>query len=149
MSRTLGIDFGTVRVGLALSDIFGDFASPLDVLHVKSRKKLLADINAICEEHDVKTIVVGKPLSMDGTFSQMTESAMAFAKELAKITGRPVDTWDERLSSVGAEREMIRADLSRKKRKSMVDKLAAQSVLQDYLDSKRSQHDSDSDSLRC
>ncbi|MDA1044382.1 MAG: Holliday junction resolvase RuvX [Verrucomicrobia bacterium] len=145
MSRTLGIDYGTVRVGLALSDIFSDFASPFDVLQVKSRKQLLADIQAICKEHDVTSIVVGKPLNMDGSFSPMTESAMSFARELARATGLNVETWDERLSSVGAEREMIRADLSRKKRKSMIDKLAAQAVLQGYLDSRRFKRDSDSE----
>jgi putative Holliday junction resolvase len=124
MSRLLGIDYGTVRIGLALSDPFHEFASPLDVL-----------------QHEVETIVVGKPLSMDGTHSAMTDEAMKFAAELEKATKLTVETWDERLSSVGAEREMIRADLSRKQRKSKIDKLAAQSILQGYLDSKHFQND--------
>ena len=143
MSRTLGIDYGTVRMGLALSDFFNDFASPLDVIQVKNRKQVFAEVKRLCEQHDVDTIVVGKPLSMDGTFSAMTESAMAFAKELEGITGLSVVTWDERLSSVGAEREMIRADISRAKRKTKIDKLAAQAVLQGYLDSIRLQREAD------
>ncbi|MDE0840288.1 MAG: Holliday junction resolvase RuvX [Kiritimatiellae bacterium] len=141
MSRFLGIDYGTVRIGLALSDPFHAFASPLDVLQVRGRKQVLKDLKAVCLEHEVETIVVGKPLSMDGTHSAMTDEAMKFAAELGKATGLTVETWDERLSSVGAEREMIRADLSRKQRKSKIDKLAAQSILQGYLDSKHFQND--------
>ncbi len=137
MSRHLGIDYGTVRIGVALSDPFGEFASPHDVIKVRGRTQAIADIVALCEEHDVETIVVGKPLNMDGTHSAMTDEALSFAAVLASQTSAKVETWDERMSSMGAEREMIAADLSRKKRKEKIDKLAAQSILQSFLDAKR------------
>lgn len=136
MSRLLGIDYGSVRIGVALSDPFGQFASPHDVIKVRGRTQAIADIVALCEEYDVDTIVFGKPLNMNGTNSAMTDEALSFAAVLASQTTATVVPWDERLSSMGAEREMIAADLSRKQRKEKIDKLAAQSILQSYLDAR-------------
>lgn len=131
--RTLGVDLGDKRVGLALSDEDGTFASPLQVLQRTGDRALIADLARIVREHEVGAIVVGLPLHMDGREGPEAERARTFAARLAEKTKRPVELWDERWSTIAAERA-LREDRGR--RKGPVDHVAAALLLQGFLDSK-------------
>lgn len=135
MGRILGIDYGTVRIGLALSDALGMLASPHSVLDAGHPKKVLKDVVSLCTDMEVKTIVLGWPLNMDGTPGRMTESITKFKEQLQELVDIPVVTWDERLTTVTAEQGLIAAGANRKRRKELVDQVAAQILLQHYLDS--------------
>ena len=135
--RYLGVDPGRKRVGLALSDRGGVLATPLAVLRRRTADQVAADIDALCRREEVEALVVGLPLNMDGTKGPAAEEAERLAALLAERTGLPVELWDERLSSVTAERAMIDADVSRAKRRAKVDKIAAQIILQAFLDARR------------
>jgi putative Holliday junction resolvase len=133
--RILGIDYGRVRLGLALSDEDGILASPLPTLSRSQRER--EDIRRIAElarEHGVADLVVGLPLLMDGTHGTMAKESKAFALSLEKGTGLPVHLFDERLTSSEAERAMLEGDLSRQRRRRLRDGLAAVLILQAYLD---------------
>lgn len=134
MSRTLGIDYGERRVGLAISDELGMMAMPLDILSVQSFKQVVRDVLSLCQEKQVAVIVVGLPLNMDGSRGPAVEAVERFVRELRQQDNRPVELWDERMSSRQVERMLIDSDVSRSRRKGLVDKLAAQVVLQSYLD---------------
>lgn len=136
MPRYLGVDYGERRVGLAISDELGMMALPLDILPVQGPKQVIRDVLRMCQEKQVATIVVGLPLNMDGSRGAAVEAVERFVHELRRQAGLPVEVWDERMSSRQVERMLIDADLSRSRRKSLVDKLAAQVVLQSYLDAK-------------
>jgi putative Holliday junction resolvase len=133
--RTLGIDYGRVRLGFALSDPDGILASPLPTL---PRSRRASDdfhhIARFAREHGVARIVVGLPLLMDGTSGTMANEAKAFADLVARRTRLPVDLFDERLTSSEAERAMLEGNLSRERRKELRDGLAAVLILQAYLD---------------
>jgi len=133
MKRILGIDFGTQRIGLALSDELGLTAQGLTVLQRVGPKKDLAAIREIIQENAISKIVIGLPLDRDGNIDKAS-AVLTFVEQLKNNFGLPVKTWDERLSSVEANRVLLDADISRKKRKRVVDKLAAQIILQGYLD---------------
>ncbi len=138
MTRILAIDYGSTRLGLALSDEEEILASPLPV-HV--RKTLPEDLGFIAQLVDdsmVGRIVVGLPLNMNGSHGQMAQTVMAFVEELGKKCDVPIDTFDERLTTSEAERVLVQADLSRKRRKNLRDGLAAVLILQGYLDAQRS-----------
>jgi putative Holliday junction resolvase len=132
--RILGIDYGRVRLGLALSDPDGILASPLPTL---PRSRRASDdfhrIAGLAREHGVARIVVGLPLLMDGTSGTMANEAKTFADQVALHSRLPVDLFDERLTSSEAERAMLEGDLSRERRKELRDGLAAVLVLQAYL----------------
>jgi putative Holliday junction resolvase len=134
--RYLGVDPGRKRVGLAISDPGEVFSCPLKVLQRSSLEQIVSDIAAICRQEEVEAIVVGLPLNMDGSSGQMAQEAEQLAALLAAATGLPVEHWDERLSSVTAERSMLDADLTRAQRKRKIDKVAAQVILQGFLDAK-------------
>ena len=134
MPRTLGVDYGERRVGLAISDELGMMALPLDILVVQGAKQAIRDVLRLCQEHQVAGIVVGLPLNMDGSRGPAVEAVERFVLELRRQAGVPVAVWDERMSSKQVERMLIDADVSRSKRKGLVDKLAAQLILQSYLD---------------
>jgi putative Holliday junction resolvase len=126
--RVLCVDYGTVRIGLAVSDPLGATAQPLDVV---------SDVEAVVErarELDVAEIVVGLPLRTTGEAGPEAEAARAFAQQVELASGLPVRLWDERLSSVEAERVM---GGSARKRRGRIDKVAAAIVLQSFLDSRR------------
>lgn len=132
MGRVLGIDYGDVRIGLALSDPTAFLASSLCVL--ESTKIGLDQIIALIAEHKVEKIVVGLPRNMDGSYGSATEKVRAFIEKLRAKTTVPVLEWDERLSTVSAHNALREAGLSGKQRKGLVDKVAAQIILQNYLD---------------
>jgi len=132
MGRILGIDHGTVRIGIAMSDETAFLASPLTT--VRAGKGAVDEIVALLEEYQVETIVIGLPLNMDGSFGPATEKVRKFSAKLAKKTDVPIMEGDERLTTVTAHHNLREAGLDGKQRKSVVDMAAAQIILQDWLD---------------
>ncbi len=132
MGRVLGIDHGDVRIGIALSDPTAFLASPLCVLD--STNAGLGQLVALIAEHQVEKIVIGLPRNMDGSYGPATEKVRSFIEKLKALTAVPVFEWDERLSTVSAHNALREAGLNGKKRKGVVDKVAAQIILQNYLD---------------
>jgi putative Holliday junction resolvase len=137
----LGVDYGGRRVGLALGDELGILATPLRVLEVSSEKEAVAGVVAVCREFGVECVVVGMPFNMNGTWGEMAERVAVFVQRLAEAAALPVTTWDERLSSSLVERVLLDADMSRGKRRKVRDKLAAQVILQSYLDARGLAHE--------
>jgi putative Holliday junction resolvase len=135
--RTLGLDVGEKRIGAALSDPEGIIATSLPIVEVKSEDDALERILAMAEEHEVERIVVGIPLSLDGTVGPQARKIQSFIEALGKRTGLAIDTWDERFSSVSAERVLVEAGVKRGKRKKRLDSVAAAFILQGYLDRQR------------
>jgi len=131
----MGLDPGSKRVGVALSDDLGITASGLTTLTWNKREGLLAEIHQLVTKYKVEKIVVGLPRRMDGSLGPEAEAALSLVGALKACEGLEVLTWDERFSTVAAERVLIEADLSRKKRKKVRDKVAAAYILQGYLDS--------------
>lgn len=135
--RILALDLGEKRIGLASSDELGLTAQGLPTLERKNLKEDLSALRKIIDERKVDEILVGWPLNLNGTESPQTKLVADFLEVLKKKFKLPVKTYDERLSSLMVERSMIEADLSRAKRKNLVDRLSAQVILQGYLDSLR------------
>jgi len=135
MGRIVGLDFGTVRIGVAVSDERQIIARPLGILECKANfaEKLL---DLLRKEGIIEKIVVGLPLKLSGQDSSMTESARKFARDLEEKTKLPVELWDERLTSALVERSMTDAGVRRKDRAKMSDTLSAVIILQSYLDRK-------------
>ena len=130
----MALDYGDVRIGIALSDITRFLASGFENY---TRVNLETDCKHIAEiitNNNVKVVVLGLPLNMDGSAGVRVEKTKEFAEELKKYTTATIDFLDERLTSVSAEKILISADVSRKKRKEVLDKLSATIILQDYLD---------------
>ena len=134
--RTLALDYGDRRIGLALSDPMGLTARPLMTMTRTTRARDLDRIRAIIGEHDVRRIVVGLPLDMDGGRGARARITEAFIGTIRGATGLPVIPWDERLTTVQAERILISGDVSRARRRRVIDQVAAVIVLQAYLDSR-------------
>ena len=132
--RILGLDLGTKRVGVAMSDDMGWTAQPRGTLHRKRDSDIVAEVVAMVREQGVQAVVVGHPLNMDGSAGASARAAEKFAKALEAAAGVPVHLWDERLSTVAAERVLIEADLSRQKRRRVIDRAAAAYILQGFLD---------------
>jgi putative Holliday junction resolvase len=128
----LGLDVGEKRIGVALAD--GLLAIPLTVIDRAEEEADLERVLALAEEHGVKRIVVGLPLSLDGSIGWQAEKVISFSRALSKSTNVPIDTWDERLSTVAAERQLLDAGVKREKRRMRRDATAAAIVLQAYLD---------------
>jgi putative pre-16S rRNA nuclease len=146
--RVLGVDFGSKRIGLAVSDENGEFAFPAGTLMSRGRKKDLAALRTMIAERQVGAVVVGLPIHMDGRRGSEAERALAFAKELSVSAGIPVDTLDERWTSREAERSM--QGISKKRRRNLrdagaVDEAAASIILRTYLASRAARTDPDSD----
>lgn len=136
--RIMGLDYGSVTVGVAISDELLLTAQGIEVIRRKEENKLrrtLARIEALIAEYRVGRIVVGYPRNMNHTEGDRCQKSEAFASMLKKRTGLPVILWDERLTTVEAERRMIEAGVRREKRAEVVDKVAACLILQGYLDS--------------
>lgn len=137
--RVLGLDYGDKTVGLAISDPFGWTAQPLEIIRRKDENALkptIARLKEIVAEYSVDTLVLGFPKNLNNSLGFRCEKTLAFKSMLEKhFNGIPVILWDERLSTVGAERILLSADLSRQKRKDVIDKMAASYFLQSYLDS--------------
>ena len=135
--RVLGIDLGSKRIGVAVSDTGGKVASPLLVLsRSKSRSHDHAEIARIVREEEVEAIVVGLPLNMDGSRGPAARSAVAEAESIATVTGVPVHMQDERLTTVTAERALREANMRGQDRRGVVDKVAAAVLLQTWLDAR-------------
>jgi len=135
MKRIMGLDFGTKRIGIALSDPLGITAQPLLVLERKNIASDLSELESIIKDKDVGKIVLGLPMNMDGSEGRSAEDVRIFADKISEKTGLAVEYYDERLSTAQTEKMLIsEADLSREKRKKVRDKLAACLVLQSYLD---------------
>ena len=132
--RVMGVDYGMRRVGIAISDSMGVVATPSCKLDVETMADAVTQTVALIAEKDVAQIVVGLPLHMNGTHGELAEAAEKFAGKVREASGLPVTMWDERLSSKEAERVLLQADTSRNKRKKVIDKMAAQIMLQSYLD---------------
>jgi putative holliday junction resolvase len=136
MARILGIDYGRRRIGLAISDETEMLATPLLTVEVNGLKEAVARVAEHARARGAVRIVVGLPLNMDGTAGPMAEEVREYCRRLGEATGLPVEFWDERLSSGQAERVLLEADLSRARRKQVRDKLAAQLILQGFLDAR-------------
>ena len=132
--RYLGIDFGSKRIGLAISDELGIIAGKYGTIERKGVKTDMGKIAAIVQEENVRKIIVGFPRNMDGSLGGSARKVEDFIKVLQPHLNIPVETWDERLSTVSAQKVLIKGDVRRKKRKKVVDQLAAVIILQNYLD---------------
>ena len=136
MSRIMALDVGTKRIGIAVSDEMELTAQGVDVLTRSGRSKDFARMSEIIKRYSPTLLVVGMPLNMDGTLGESARQALAFADSLKNEFGIPVETWDERLTTVSSEKILIEADVSRRKRKKVIDKVAATLILQSFMDSR-------------
>ena len=137
MVRVLGLDVGTKTIGVALSDALGWTAQGLTTLKINTPAGDygIDEVVDIAKKNDVDTVVIGLPKNMNNTICESGERSQYFAELLAlELTNVKITLWDERLSTVAAERSLLEADLSRKKRKAVIDKMAAVFILQGYLD---------------
>jgi putative Holliday junction resolvase len=137
IGRVLGIDLGDVRIGIAVSDPLGMTAQGVEVIRRKSESEDLKRLGELIRQYEVQQIVLGFPKNMNGTIGPRGEASQQFAKILEEEFQIPVVLWDERLSTMAAERMLLEANVRRDKRKNVVDKMAAAIILQNYLDSKR------------
>ena len=137
--RYLGLDLGTRTLGLALSDVTGTIASPLKTIRFEEGNydSLLPQLKDLVTEYQVEKLVLGLPKNMNNSIGERAETTMAFQKKLEEYLGKKVVMQDERLSTVEATNYMLAADISRKKRKKKVDSLAANIILQTYLDKEK------------
>ncbi len=133
--RILGLDVGERTIGVAISDPLGYTAQGITTIRRKNLAIDIAEIKKICDEYSVETILMGLPKNMNGTIGPSGEKAIELSKVLEEELKLPVKLWDERLTTVAAHKAMLEADLSRAKRKKIVDKIAAIYILQGYLDS--------------
>ena len=136
-ARLIGIDVGTKTLGLALSDVLRTVASPLETIRRHKFSLDAARLLELAAEHRIGGFVIGLPANLDGSEGPRAQSTRAFARNLANLTPLPLLFWDERLSTAAAERTLIEADTSRKRRSELIDKLAATIILQTALDRMR------------
>ncbi len=135
--RLLGLDYGEKYVGVAMSDPLGITASPLESVYRKEENKLrktYARIEEIVREYGVEKIIVGLPKNMNNTEGDSAAHCREFAANVERRTGLPVVLWDERLSSISANRVLMETGVRRENRKEVIDKIAASIILQNYLD---------------
>lgn len=135
--RIFGLDVGTRTVGVAISDALGMTAQPLTTLRRTGLRADLAELRRLAETHEVRQAVVGLPLNMDGTEGPSAVAARAFGEALARALDIPVEYQDERLSTVAAQRALLEADVSRARRREVVDQVAAALILQTWLDTRQ------------
>lgn len=133
--KIMGLDVGDKKIGVAISDSMGITAQGYDVIERSELKVDLKKIKNIIKKNKVTQVVIGLPKNMNGTIGPQGEKIINFAQELGKILDINIKLWDERLTTVEAEKTLLLADVSRKKRKKVIDKLAAVLILQNYLDS--------------
>lgn len=142
----MGLDYGSVTVGVAISDSLLLTAQPVEVIKRKSETKLrqtLARIDSLIEEYDVEKIVLGYPKNMNNTLGERVQKTEEFKEKLEKRTGLQVVLWDERLTTISAMEVLKEGKVRRENRKAYVDKIAATFILQGYLDSALNQKDSE------
>ena len=136
--RVMGLDIGEKRIGVALSDPLGIIASALIVVERKTDEAAVKQIIELARENEVEGIIVGLPLSLDGSLGRQAQLVQHFIELLKGRIQLPIVTWDERLSTVAAERALLEVGMKRDKRKKRRDSLAASFILQSYLDAERS-----------
>ncbi len=137
--RLLGLDYGTKTVGVAVSDLLGITAQPVETITRKSPNKLrqtLARIEALSKEYEVERIILGYPKNMNNTEGDRAQETVAFKEQIERRTGLPVILWDERLTTMESERILMAGGVRRENRKSVIDQMAATLILQSYMDSK-------------
>lgn len=137
MRAIVGLDLGTKTIGVAVSDSFRGVASPLETI---KRKKFTLDAEqliAILNKREVAGVILGLPLNMDGSEGPRSQATRAFARNLSKLWEGPISFWDERLSTVAAEKALLEADATRKRRAEVIDNIAASFILQGALDRMR------------
>ena len=132
--RILGLDVGDRTIGVAISDPLGFTAQGITTIRRKSLQYDLDELKKICDEYSVEVILSGLPKNMNGTIGPQGENVLELCEKLKEFLGLPIEMWDERLTTVAATRAMLEADMSRAKRKKIVDKMAATYILQGYLD---------------
>ncbi len=137
MGRVLGIDYGEKRLGLAISDETQTIASGLEVYERRSPERDLQHLREVVERYGVERVVLGLPLNLDGSQGFKAREALAFKAQLESALDVPVELVDERLTTQEAERVLLEADLSRRRRREVRDRLAAVLILQRYLDARR------------
>ena len=135
--RIMGLDIGNNTIGVAVSDLMGMTAQGITTIKRESKKKDIEAIKDIIKEQNVNLIVSGLPKNMNGTVGPQAEKVMKFCELIKEETKLEVEFWDERLTTVSAEKMLICGDVSRKNRKKVIDKLAAVLILQNYLDFKK------------
>jgi putative holliday junction resolvase len=138
MTRALGIDVGEARIGLAISDELGMLAHPLETIRVKEVKDPHGYIATIIEKQQVTAVIIGLPRNMDGSYGPAAAKVRAFAEKLSARIARPVQFWDERLTTVAAQRALHEAGRTARQSRGVIDQVAAQMILQGYLDSQSS-----------
>ncbi len=137
--RVLGLDVGEKTIGVALSDQLGLTAQGLEVIRRINQKQDFHRLSQLVTEHKVDTIVIGMPRRTDGSYGPEAGRVKEFAQALRKFITVPITFWDERFSTVAAERVLLEGDVSRAKRRKVIDKVAASLILQAYLDRLSSQ----------
>ena len=135
--RILGLDVGTKTVGVAVSDPLGITAQAVTTLRRKGAKADVAELKRLATEYEVSRVVVGLPLNMDGSEGARAAASRTLGAAISQATGVPVEYQDERLTTVAAERVLLEGDVSRKRRREVIDQLAAQLILQAWLDARR------------
>ena len=133
-TRILGIDPGKKNIGISISDPNQKIATPLKIIFMKKFKKFIEDLNRVIMDYEIKGIVVGNPINMDGSIGPRSQSAKDFAQNISKMTNLPITLWDERLSSDGAFSLMDELDVNSSKKTKKLDQHAAAFILQGYLD---------------
>ena len=132
--RMMSLDVGSRTIGIACSDALLMTAQGIETIRRTSLEKDFNRLQELIAEYEVHELVVGMPKNMNGTKGERAEKTEEFVEKMKEVIDLPVTYWDERLSTVMAERQLIAADVSRKKRKSVIDKMAAVVILQGYLD---------------
>ena len=133
----MALDVGSARVGVAISDPLGLTAQPISTIQRTGIRQDLKAIVDLARKHEADSIVVGLPLKLDGETGPAAASILQFVDRLRAVVSIPVVTWDERLSTVQAERALLEGDVSRRRRRDTIDKVAAAIILQAYLDSRQ------------
>lgn len=135
----MGLDVGDKTIGISVSDELGWTAQGIEVIrrNLESPEEDLARLNQLIKQYNIECIVVGLPKNMNGTIGPRAELCQVFAQELRERTGLEVRLWDERLTTVAAERVLISANMRRKKRKQVIDKMASMMILQGFLDANK------------
>ena len=139
--RIMGLDIGSHTIGVAITDELRITAQGLKTIRRKSKEEDLEELIKIIDQFEIGKIVVGLPKNMNGTLGKQAEMVLQWIKAIREKVDLPIVTWDERFSTVEASRVLLEADLSRRKRKKAIDKLAAVIILQGYIEKDRNQND--------
>ncbi len=140
VKRIMGLDVGEKRMGVAISDPMGWTAQGVDMVR-RDQPDWLKRLQELIEQYEVDKLVVGLPRNMDGSIGEKGQICQELSRQLEERFSIPVELWDERLSTIAVERTLIDADMSRRKRRKVIDQMAASWILQGYLDAQRRNRD--------